>query len=749
MPVFACPKCNTPLQLPDQMAGKMFACPRCQQQLVIPSASSPPAGIQAGAPPAPAAPPPGSFEAPRERRSAPPPPADDMQFQDDRPRRRNKGHQDQEVGTIAATSSSTSWSKPLLFGLMGALGCLIAALLICGPHILLLPGAAKAGSKSEVSAKADVMFVLDVSGSMQFAINGVSNGINEFVQKFKEENLDVHVGLTVYRDEQFRVPNDAVVGIAGDPWTFRFGSGVYTGNPDEFRNIVSRIQAVAGGDLPENALEALRQASKFPVREGAVKVLILITDAPPKIFGGEPMDRVIVKTKDYMIGEKVRQVHLIVGAPGGADLQPIYERLWDNTPLGDKGGVVMGGKYFDLNRIARGEGFSSVLSEFKRTIIEEARRGIAGTTSQGEFDASQAWRLILGTSLLFGFLAFGLAVALSMGQRMYMRQSMFDAVGILKGLITLGAGMLGGALVDFIVTRIESPPVVVILIVRTLAWTFVGAIIGLAMSLTVPNLKLIKGLLGGSIGGFAGGLLFSLVGLMTGGLGPIVGTLLGDIIGAIVLGFCVGVMVALAEVAFRRWWLEVRYGAREVRTVTLGTAPVTVGSDERRATVVVNDVSALVMRYKLDNDRIVCEDLESGQRTELQAGDSRKIGNVTITVCSPETVTRTGLMLELSTGHKVPLSDGLPLTAEELPGLQSNSPDGTVAIVGKKPSDPNVLLLRNRSKQSWTVHDAQGGTRSIDPGLGLPLEPGVEINFGRVQGRLTRGGGDAGGRRRR
>lgn len=765
MPVFQCPKCQNSLQLPDQMAGKMFNCPRCGQQLVIPSASQPappPAGYQAGPPqaaPRPQAPPQGYQQGPPAGYQQGPPAGYQAGLPPEAARgrggppageapRRRKDWQEQEVGTIAATSAGSAGSKPLLFGLMGALGCFAAALLICGPHILLLPGAG-AGEKRTETPPVDVMFVLDVTGSMEFAIRDVQNGIKDFVDKFKSEKLDVNVGLTVFRDELFRQPNDHAAGITGDPFTFKFGGKDFTGDPEEFKAVISRVKAEAGNDIPENSLEALKMASEAKIRDKALRVLILITDAVPKTRGGEAMDTALKGTKDEMKKRGVRQLHLIIGEPeppfgAGGDLKWCYEQLWDKGTDPAKDAKALAGQYYDLRKIARERtGFNDVLNQFRTSILEEARR-VGSTTGVGEFEKSQAWRLWIATSLLFAFLAFGLALALIMGQRLYMRQSLFDGGAIAKALFTLLAGLVSGFLVELIFTSIEGMPLAVAIILRTFAWTIVGAVIGLSMALFVPNLKWYKGLLGGVIGGFAGGLLFSIIATIFAGLG-VVGTLLGDFLGAIILGFCVGVMVALAEVAFRRWWLEVRYGARETRTVTLGTAPVTVGSDERRATVVVRDVPALVMRYRLDQERIVCEDLESGRRMELEPGDSRRIGNVTITVCSPETVSRTGIMLELSNGQKVPLSDGLPLTADDLPGLQSNSPDGTVALVGKKPADPSILLLRNRSKQSWTVFERNGGSRAIDPGLGLQIEPGVEINFGRVQGRLIM----AGGQRRR
>ena len=46
----------------------------------------------------------------------------------------------------------------------------------------------------------DVMFVLDVTGSMQLAINGVRDGIIEFAHELETRKLDARVGLVAFRD---------------------------------------------------------------------------------------------------------------------------------------------------------------------------------------------------------------------------------------------------------------------------------------------------------------------------------------------------------------------------------------------------------------------------------------------------------------------------------------------------------------------------------------------------------------------
>src|SRR5262249_30274679 len=123
---------------------------------------------------------------------------------------------------------------------------------------------------------------------------------------------------------------------------------------------------------------------------------------------------------------------------------------------------------------------------------------------------------------------------------------------------------------------------------RVFSWGLLGALMGAGMALVIPNLKWHRGLLGGVVGG-AGGALWFLLGSGRGGA-P------GRLFGAAIVGFCIGLMVALAEQLFRRWWLEVAFGAREVRTVTLGTAAISIGGDERAASIYVPGSPGVALR---------------------------------------------------------------------------------------------------------------------------------------------------------
>jgi hypothetical protein len=132
---------------------------------------------------------------------------------------------------------------------------------------------------------------------------------------------------------------------------------------------------------------------------------------------------------------------------------------------------------------------------------------------------------------------------------------------------------------------------------------------------------------------------------------------------------------------------------------------------------------------------VICEDRDGG--FEIQAGDTQHVGDVAVTLCNPESVGGLGLVLELSNGRAIPLSEGLPLTHDDLPGLDTTYPDGTVALVSPKSSEPDLLLLSNRSQQQWKVTDPMGLMRIIDPGVGITLAAGTQIDFGRIQGLLV------------
>jgi hypothetical protein len=271
---------------------------------------------------------------------------------------------------------------------------------------------------------------------------------------------------------------------------------------------------------------------------------------------------------------------------------------------------------------------------------------------------------------------------------------------------------------------------VIEVISRILGWSLLGALAGLGVSFVVPNLRAWRGTVGGLVGGFMGAIGFIAISSFLGGLS-------GRWAGAAILGFFIGLMVALVEFAFRRIWLEIAYGPRELRILTLGGNPVSIGGDEHRCSAFVRGGPPIALRYRIDGDRILCEDVLKERTEEVQPGYQRSVGNVVITVCSADKARSSGFILKLTNGSSFILNAGLPLMPRDLPGLEPQSADDMVAVVAPRPANPNVLLLRNRSRQTWTVQTA-AGQQSVPPGQGIELAGDIEIAFGTLRGTIRR-----------
>jgi Mg-chelatase subunit ChlD len=105
----------------------------------------------------------------------------------------------------------------------------------------------------------DLVFVLDVTGSMGGTIDGVKTNIIEFADSLKMRRVDFRLALVTFLDA---VEN------------------VYSFTPDvnQFKAWISDQFAHEGGDGPENSLDALVRASELPFRPKARRVFIWITD---------------------------------------------------------------------------------------------------------------------------------------------------------------------------------------------------------------------------------------------------------------------------------------------------------------------------------------------------------------------------------------------------------------------------------------------------------------------------------------
>ena len=156
---------------------------------------------------------------------------------------------------------------------------------------------------------------------------------------------------------------------------------------------------------------------------------------------------------------------------------------------------------------------------------------------------------------------------------------------------------------------------------RIIGWGISGGVAGYVVSTQVPNLRLSTAIAAGAIGGIAG-CLFMLMDF-------------GYTIGVMITGAAIGLMVAIAEVAFRKNWLnidvfnQVLGGGLNLQkpvnqyTLTLGRDAIKVGyADGMDIKINSSESKSLAHAasiYLEGNDVIFCN-LGNGEKTKLSAG---------------------------------------------------------------------------------------------------------------------------------
>ena len=400
---------------------------------------------------------------------------------------------------------------------------------------------------------------------------------------------------------------------------------------------------------------------------------------------------------------------------------------------------------------ARAGGFDAAFKQAERAI------GLVDSSASSSGWIFGMFRVSVWTALL----SVGVSLALIAGQNIYLRRvALPRREALIAALSGLAAGAIAGALGQFVFSGTANASAFVVGMGRLAGWTILGALLGLGLAFFVPNLKPSRGALGGAIGGAMGALGFILGGLL---LGDVIGRWLG----AAVVGFCIGAMIAWAEAAFREAWLEIRYGPKEQRTVSLGNRAVVIGSDREACTVYLHNAPPVALKYTLREGTIQCEDIPAARMFDVRPGDVRNVGNVEIAICAassplarassgtsnsptatdpaakrtPEApaaasspgASYNGLVLRFP-GRRIPLPEGVRLGKADIAGLETASSDGAVAEVVRNPANPEVLGLKNLSLKPWSATTPAGEQRQIEPGRSIKLAAGTKVRIGNTEG---------------
>jgi hypothetical protein len=233
----------------------------------------------------------------------------------------------------------------------------------------------------------------------------------------------------------------------------------------------------------------------------------------------------------------------------------------------------------------------------------------------------------LGDVLIFGLFGAVCTVALIWANGFHQRTAR-PKIKRLASALAIGAlGALGSTLLAkkiFVVALHALPrgPLTQYLL-RSLCWAAIGAVVGLALSRTIPNLRWSRGLLGGASGGFLGGALTTF--LLFGGNSFLAGALSFALTGAIL-----GASIAAVEKLFREASAEVVWAPNDRAVFDLGPQPLTIGGENDD--ILIAGLPRHFASLRFADGRIEHIETRTNTRTPLRHGSRLKFGEVEVVI---------------------------------------------------------------------------------------------------------------------
>ncbi len=466
-------------------------------------------------------------------------------------------------------------SKPLLFGLYGAVGCFGAAT-IFGEVFLLLTKLPPTLERSPLA----ILLLIDTSGSM-------SGG------KLQE----VKVAAKAFVQRQDLSKNRLAV--------FGFGSNVQaaaslTDNKLTLEQAITQISD-GGGTNMDSAIQAATQELQSTSLQ---RNILLFTDGQPGSAGA---------TLSAGRTAKAQGTNLVVVATGDADTNFLTQLTGDPSLVF----YVNSGDFDQAFRQAEKAIYSSQLVE-------------SGPT--GNYSLVYSILRIGGWTAL---LAIGTSLALIAGQNHYLRRRLLTpkqgSIGFGGSLI---AGLVAGGVGQLLFIPVASIPILAIG-GRIIGWTILGSFVGGGMSFFVPNLQRHRALQGGAIGGATGSIGFLIVSAVSGDL---VGRLVGAAIIGFFIGLMIALIEQFSRQSWLvvSWTpteqTKINLGAEPVLLGSSEDAHIYLRKDQGYPSVTAKiylESGKIVMQFdeemqKLKGMKIL--------RHELANGDRRKVGDVMIEV---------------------------------------------------------------------------------------------------------------------
>lgn len=423
--------------------------------------------------------------------------------------------------------------KTLRFGGIGALGCLLGALL--GELLL---NATR--TLPQPVTRREVCLLIDCSGSMKGnKLEEVQRVASDFVRRQDLElggiavvNFSTAAQVAAPLTNNARLLMQAIAGFKAEGST-RMDLGLTT----SMQQLPARAAAPQMVHRPGSA-----RADGAPTVTTS-RAILLFTDGQP-----DPT----ATSATLLAAQDARRagIRLVCVGTGDADVRYLGQLAGDQEQVF----AASDGRFADAFQRAEQIIYGKQLVEL--------------SPGASEYAPGFAVARIAGWTAL---LSLGVGLALILGQNAYLRRRLFrpkeDTLGVLGSVF---AGLVAGALGQMLFAVAAHFPAFETA-GRVLAWAILGGLIGWGMTFYVPNLRPLRAVLGGAVGGALGSAGFFV-------LGAAFGDLAGRLTGGALLGFSIGLMIVVVEQLAREACLLVHWGPHETTTVSLGEQPVVLGS---------------------------------------------------------------------------------------------------------------------------------------------------------------------------
>lgn len=161
-------------------------------------------------------------------------------------------------------------TSKLLTALLLTMAFLVSALPVHGIHA--------EPETATVQKKAELVFVIDSTGSMSGAIKNVKTRITSFVNSLETQGVNLRIGIVEYRDiEADGMDSTIIHELNHSPWM---------NSTSEMVGVLGGIAADGGGDIPESVIDGLGylvDGETIPWSSDSYKFAVVLTDAGYKV----------------------------------------------------------------------------------------------------------------------------------------------------------------------------------------------------------------------------------------------------------------------------------------------------------------------------------------------------------------------------------------------------------------------------------------------------------------------------------